>query len=224
MTLFEDRTDAAKQLAIELSNRSYSNPLILGLARGGVETAFVVADQMGCPMSVLIVRKLGHPHQPEAAVGALAEDESLYLDPHYQSLLSPDILSDLIEQEKAEIDRRIQHYRHGNPLPSLRDKTIILVDDGIATGATVFAAIKLCKKQHPQKIVVAAPVSGVSAKSKLQRQADEVVILTVPHNYFAVSQVYKHFSNLNDDQVTRFLDLARQAELFKEKEKERGHE
>jgi len=175
--MFQNREDAGNQLGSALDKYQPDRPLLLGIPRGGVEVGYYAALHLDCAFNVIIVRKLGHPEQPEAAFGALAEDGSLYLDPWSNKYLTKEIIEKVIKREKKEIQRRIKAYRRGQPLPDLTDRVVILLDDGIATGATIFAAIEMCRKEEPKRIVVAAAVSGYSQLRKLEAKADEVVIL-----------------------------------------------
>lgn len=203
--MFRDRKDAGLQLAKNLEVFREENPIVLGIARGGVETGYYVAKELKCEFSVLIARKLGFPSRPEAAFGAVAEDGSRYLNRYAVNLLSKGQIEQIIRRETAEIKRRIQAYRGGKPLQNLKDRTVILVDDGIATGATLFAAIELCRNQQVEKLIVAAPVSSVDTEQKLQSMVDEVIILETPYNYYAVSQAYENFQNMTDQDVVNFL-------------------
>lgn len=208
-TIYQNREDAGNQLGEELETFGYDQPILLGIPRGGVEVGYYAALHLDCDFDAIIVRKLGYPQQPEAAFGALAEDGTLYLDPWSDKYLNKEIIQEVIKAEKQEIKRRISAYRLGNDLPSLAGRVVVLVDDGIATGATVFAALQMCQKQNPQKLVIAAPIAGTSRLSKLEREADEVVIPVVRKQFFAVSQGYREFSNLSDKEVIRFMKLWR---------------
>lgn len=203
--MFKNRKDAALQLGEALWMYRREQPLVLAIPRGGVETGYYVARALGCDFSVVITRKLGHPYQPELAVGALAEDKSLYLNPTIQRKVSKAMIEKAIEREDKEIKRRIALYRKGKALPPISKRTVILVDDGIATGATLLAALQLCRKRQAAKIVVAAPVSSLGMLKKLQQVADAVVILETPIDYVAVSQIYEEFRNLTDEEVLSFL-------------------
>lgn len=203
--MFENRKSAGIQLAEALKDYQAENPVILAIPRGGVEVAYYVAKALECNFSVVISRKLGYPDQPEAAFGAVAEDGSLYLNPQFEGILSREIIERVIQKTKKEIARRVDIYRQGRPLPSLEDRTVILVDDGIATGSTVFAAIELCKKQKAEKIIVAAPISGGHMLQKLARTVDDVIILETPRSFFAVSQGYEEFHNMTDQEVQSYL-------------------
>lgn len=203
--MFADRKDAALQLAQALKKYKDTNALVLGIPRGGAETAYYVALYLNAELSILISRKLGHPENPEYAFGAIAEDGSIYLSPYATKDLSEETINTVVETQKKEIERRIQILRKGKPLPELKARTVILVDDGIATGATVFAAIEMCKKQQAGKIVIAAPVSAQDTQEKLAQKADEVVILEIPEYYHAVSQVYERFYQLSDNDALEFM-------------------
>lgn len=204
--MFTDRKDAAIQLAEALNPHRNTNALVLGIPRGGAETAYYVARELQAELSLLVARKLGHPKNPEYAVGALAEDGSIYLNPDVRGELSPQTIENLAQQQQEEIKRRISILRQGEPLPPLKNRVVILVDDGIATGATLYAAIALCKKQGAARIVVAAPVSGRDKKRELLAEADEVVVLETPAFYRSVSQAYESFYNLTDEEAKSFLE------------------
>lgn len=205
--MFKNREDAGKQLGEALKKYQQSSPIVLGIPRGGIEVGYYVARHLSGDFAPVIVRKLGYPRQPEAAFGAMAEDGSLYLDPWSNKHLSKEIIERVVRKEKEEIKRRIGIYRDGKPLPNLKDRVVLLVDDGIATGSTVFAALEMCVKKEPRKLIVAAPVSGTDRLQKLGNNADEVIILDVKEDFYAVSQGYEEFSNLTDREVLYFLDL-----------------
>jgi predicted phosphoribosyltransferase len=203
--MFTDRKDAAVQLAKALEKYKDKNAVVLGIPRGGAETAFYVALHLHAELSLLISRKLGHPENPEYAFGAIAEDGSIYLNPSSSGQLSAETIQEVVNEQKKEITRRVTILRQGKPLPELKGRTVILVDDGIATGATIFAAIEMCKKRNAEKIIVAAPVSGYEMEEELAEKADEVVILEKPGDYFAVSQAYLSFYNLSDENALKFM-------------------
>lgn len=204
--MFKNRKAAGLQLAEALLDFKKENPLILAIPRGGVEVAYYIVQVLNCDLSVVISRKLGFPDQPEAAFGALAEDGSLYLDPRTQRLLTREMIEHVIRTTRKEIKRRISMYRQGKPLPSLKDRTVILVDDGIATGSTLLAAVELCKKQGAKKIIAASPLSSKSMLQKLEDRIDDAVILETPESFYAVSQGYEEFQNLTDKEVLFFLE------------------
>lgn len=204
--MFLDRQDAALQLATKLEKYRGQHTIVLGIPRGGAETAYYIASQLDAGLSLLIVRKLGHPFDPEFAYGALAEDGTIYYTPHGHQKISQEMMDEIEDRQQKEIERRIQILRKGRPLPDLKGKTVIIADDGIATGATIIAAIRMCKKQGAAKIVVAAPVSSREKAGELELEADDVVILEKPRIFFAVSQAYENFHNLTDQQALEYIE------------------
>lgn len=204
--MFIDRKDAALQLGGALSKYRDKHVMVLGIPRGGVETGYYVARYLNADFAAVIARKLAYPSNPETAFGAIAEDGSVYLLEGARRRLTEKEIAAIVEEQKQEIQRRIQVYRHGRPLPDLVDRVVIIVDDGIATGATIFATVKLCENKRPRKIIVAAPISGVAETIKLRQMVDDVVILDIPGHYGAVSQGYQNFSNLTDDATIAFIE------------------
>jgi putative phosphoribosyl transferase len=204
--MFRDRKDGGERLARALEAYSGKDVLVLGIPRGGVETAFFVAKQLQAQLSFVVTRKLAYPHNPEAAFGALTEDGSIFIFREAQGKLSANTIQKIVEREQNEIARRIKVLRRGQPLPPIQGRTVIIVDDGVATGATLFATIELCKKQKVGKIIVAAPVSDDHMALLLETKVDEVVILSTPPFYYAVSQGYQNFSNLTDEDVRKVLE------------------
>ena len=204
--MFEDRKDAGERLGRALEKFRGLNVLVLGIPRGGVETAYYVARHIDAELSVVITRKLGYPSNPEAAFGAVAEDGSVYISDNARFHLSKGEMNDVLRQQREEIKRRIKKIRRGNPLPEIRDRIVIIVDDGIATGATLIATIDLCKRRMALKIVVAAPIASEGMREILQAMVDEVVILEIPPFFSAVSQGYKHFNNLSDEEALSFIE------------------
>lgn len=209
MKIFKDRKEAGLLLGKMLEKYKSSNPIVIAIPRGGVETGYYVALKLGSELEVIIARKLGYPEHPELAFGAVAEDGSLYLNPWVPQKLTQDIIEKVKKSEIKEIESRIARYRNGRPLPDLKGRTVIIVDDGIATGSTLFASIEMCKKQKPGKIVVAVPVAGHDMTDKLHKKVDDVVILTMPEPFFAVSQVYEQFDSVEDREVILFLNKSR---------------
>ena len=203
--MFKDRKDAGLQLGEALKVYQKDNPLIIGIPRGGIETAFYVAQKLKAQMVPVISRKLGYPFNPEFAMGAVAEDGSLYISPLASSRVSQIQIAEILLNEKQEIRRRIELLRKGKPLPEMKGKTVIVVDDGIATGATLFAALELCKKLKPALIIVAAPIGAPETLSQLGKFADKVIVLETPQDFHAVSQGYEFFGNLSDEQALEFI-------------------
>jgi putative phosphoribosyl transferase len=201
-TLFKNRKDAAEQLALSLKNYKNKNALVLGIPRGGAEIGYYVAQALNAEFSVIITKKIPHPKQPEYGIGAMCEEGTVYLD--QETVIPENILSSILKGIKDEISRRVLLYRNGKPLPEMKDRVVIIVDDGIATGVTLVAAIQLCKKHKPEKIVVAVPVSGSNFNTDIHT-ADELVILYQPSYFLGVGQAYEDFSQLTDDEVLSFL-------------------
>lgn len=203
--MFKNRKDAAIQLGKALEKYKGKNPLVLGIPRGGAETAYYVARELQAEMGLVISRKLGHPQNPEYAIGAIAEDGSIYLSPYASSEVTEEELAAIQKEQEEEIKSRIQRFRNGKPLPGMKGRTVIIVDDGIATGATLMATIMLCKNKKAKEIVVGAPVSSREMAKKLQSLVDDSIILEIPYDYHAVSQVYEEFHNLRDEEAMQFL-------------------
>lgn len=203
--MFKDRKDAGIKLGDALKAYQKDKPLIVGIPRGGMETAFYVAKKLKAEMIPVISRKLGYPFNPEFAMGAVAEDGSLYLSPSASYRVSESQIQEILDREKQEIRRRIELLRKGNSLPEMKDRTVIVVDDGIATGATLFATLELCKKHHPAKLIVAAPIGSADTIRELEELADSVIVLEVPSDFYAVSQGYEYFKNLSDEEALEFI-------------------
>lgn len=204
--VFVDRRDAGYEVG-KLLEPVYKNRnvLVLGIPRGGVEVAYEVANVLNGELSVVVTKKLPHPMQPELAVGAVAEDFSEYLTGEGREMREY-VINDIIRKQHSEIENRVQRFRKGRPLPEMKDRIVILVDDGIATGATLVPAIKLCRRRGAGRIVVAAPVSGKRFAVEISILADEVAIVQKPDDFYAVAQVYDDFQNLSDEEVVSLLE------------------
>lgn len=203
--MFTNRKQAALLLAQALEKYRDENVIVLGIARGGIETAYYVARQLNAELSFLIVQKLSHPQNLEYALGAMAEDGTVYYNPDKEIKVSLEMLDNIEEQQQREIEHRKHLFRKVQVFPEIKNRTVIIVDDGIATGATIFAAIRMCKQKGAAKIVVAAPVCAKSTESKLMNEADEVIILKNPGQFFAVGQFYDSFRDLSDQEAMEFL-------------------
>ena len=215
-TRFRDRTDAGQVLAQKLS--AYANRpdvLVLGLPRGGVPVAFPVAKALNAPLDVFVVRKLGVPHQTELAMGAIASGGVRVLNELV--LRSLDIPSDVIDRvaisEQQELERRERLYRDDRPAPEYTGRIVILVDDGLATGSTMHAAVMALRQKQPARIVIAVPVAVPEACDRFRREVDEVVCALTPENLWAVGQGYEDFSQTADEEVQELLKLANDRQL-----------
>lgn len=210
--IFEDRQQAGKLLA-QLFAKQFpklqKNPsaVVLALPRGGVPVAFEIAKKLKIPLDLIVTHKLGAPGNEEFAVGAVAEDSSTFLDPFSTQDISKDYLKEEIRHQLAEIKKRIRKYRRGKPLTKLSGKTVILVDDGIATGNTMKAAIALAKNAYVKKIIIAVPILPKDALAVLRKNA-EVVYLDTPFPFLAIGRFYQNFSQLTDEEVRNYLAAA----------------
>jgi putative phosphoribosyl transferase len=211
--LFNDRRHAGILLAKELeSYRGTADTLVLALPRGGAVVGLELSLELHLPLDVFITRKIGLPEQPEYAIGAVSETGSLYVNPDATAYLSlsRDDLDGLIAAQRHEITRRQELYRQGRPFPSLHNKAVIVVDDGIATGSTFFATIEALANLSPRHVVAAIPVSPVSTAAKVRAVVDHCVILDTPEPFFAVGEFYADFQQVDDAEVVRCLAQADQ--------------
>lgn len=207
----EDRAEAGRLLAEQLAQLPLRDPLVLGIPRGGVPVAAVIAERMGAPLDVLVVRKVGAPGDPEYGLGAVAEGGLVVLDERRarsagfsRALLEPEV-----RREAGEVSARARRYRGDRPLPALTHRSVVIVDDGVATGGTVEAGIAVVRSQGPLSVVVALGVAPPEAVARLRRLADQVVVVLVPDGFEAVGQWYHHFDPVDDDTVARLLERAR---------------
>jgi len=210
--LFRDRVDAGRRLAEKL--RHYAgrpDVLVLALPRGGVPVAYEVARALDAPLDVFLVRKLGFPGQEELAMGAIASGGTRVLNTSLLRRLHipEDAVDAVASRELRELQRRESAYRGSNPPPSARDRTVILVDDGLATGATMHAAAAALRAQEPKRIVVAVPVGAPSSCEEFGGVVDEVVCAETPEPFHAVGQWYDDFSQTTDEEVRRLLEVSR---------------
>jgi putative phosphoribosyl transferase len=205
-TIFADRTEAGRMLG-QILAKSYRNKhaLVLGIPRGGIVVAYEIARELNAELSVVITKKLPHPSHDEFAIGAAAEDGSVYLSSGSAGI-SFDNIQKIIRDQNTEIESRVKRFRHGADLPDMQNRIVILADDGIATGSTLVAAVKLCRERRAAWIVVAAPVSGPDVLPELKEVADEVVIFQQPNSFHAVGQVYMDFHQLTDSEVIAILE------------------
>lgn len=208
--LFTDRTDAGQRLGEALRHLQGEKPLVLGLPRGGVPVAFQVAQALGAPLDVIVVRKLGVPYHRELGFGAIGEGGVRIIsdDIVRRSQAKQEDLASVERAEEAELARQARRFRSGRQRLSLDGRTVIVVDDGIATGATAAAACEVVRAQGAARVILAVPVAPPDAVAWLRTEADEVVCLSTPHGFTAVGEWYQDFSQTSDDEV---VDLLRQA-------------
>jgi putative phosphoribosyl transferase len=212
--VFQDRAEAGRLLAEKL--QAYGNDpygLILALPRGGVSVGYELALALHLPLDVFITKKLGAPDNPEYAIGALSETGAVHLNPEAVEAfdLSQADLAALIGAAREEILRRQERYRNGLPPPAVAGRTLILVDDGMATGATFFATIEALSKLSPRRLVAALPVAPQDNVSLLRSRVDDAVILASPEPFMAVGYHYHSFPQVDDAQVLAFLHAAKQS-------------
>jgi putative phosphoribosyl transferase len=210
---FADRRDAGRLLARRLLPLAGEKPVVVGLPRGGVPLAEEVASALGAPLEILAVRKLGAPHNPEYGIGAIVEDGTRVLDAEALAILGIDngALDAIVAEETTELRRRLAAYRNDRaPLP-LHDRTVIVVDDGVATGVTDTAALRAIRRQRPRRTVLAVPVCAPDSLARLRGEADEVICLIVPPLLQGVGQWYEDFGQVSDQEVIEALSPARGA-------------
>ena len=212
--LFKDRHDAGKRLAQKLLHyKEAKDTIVIALPRGGVVVGYDISLLLRLPLDVLITRKLGTPSNPELAMGALAETGYRHMntDVLREYGVSQEDLECEILCQKGEIDRRVQRYRGGRTLPPLAGRTVILVDDGIATGATFFASLGALLKAETVRIIAAVPVAPPRVLVELKTLVDEVVVLHTSEWFFGIGQFYEHFPQIEDEEVITCLDKVRAA-------------
>jgi predicted phosphoribosyltransferase len=205
--MFENRIVAGQRLADELSGFEGNECVVLGIPRGGVIVARKVADKLGAQLDVVIPLKVGAPYNSEIAVGAVTEDGNVFWDERLMKILGvmPDLLEDSVKDAEKEIKRRTSVYRDGKEKVNLNGKNVILVDDGIATGFTILAAVKSIKDQKPKSITLAVPVASKEALNKFEGEVDKIICLDIPEDFRTVGQFYEEFGQVSDDEVIELL-------------------
>lgn len=208
MIRFKDRADGGRKLVPQLEKyKNNKDAIVIGLPRGGVVTAYEVAKELNVDLDIIVVRKIGAPMQPELALGAITQEGDIILDEKLMSMVgaTKEDLKPIIEEEKEEAKRRLTLYRGDKPPLDLENKIAILVDDGLATGATMRAAIISARNLKAQKIVVAIPVSPPETLKKINLEADEVICLGTPELFWGVGAFYDNFFQTEDEEVIELL-------------------
>lgn len=212
--VFRDRTEAGRELAAKLG--AYKNDpvgLILALPRGGVPVGYEISLALNLPLDVFITRKLGAPEDPEYAIGAVAETGSIHLNQQALRMMggfspaSP-YFTEMVARQREEIRRRQGLYRKGHPLPDLKDRTVLLVDDGVATGATFLASVEALRNLQVRRLVAALPLGPGETLSEIGKQVDKLIVLATPEPFYAVGNHYMDFTQVSDDEVVQYLGKA----------------
>jgi len=207
MILFANRVEAGKRLASALADFTSKDGIVLAIPRGGVVVGFEVARTLGLPLDVIVPRKIGAPDNPELAIGAMTEDGTIILDEKLVIYLgvSEDYIKNKSDNQKLEIGRRLKLYRGDVPRPNLKNREVIIVDDGIATGSTMKAALASVRKSGAKTVVIAIPVGPQSTITELKKQADRVVCLYTPEPFYAIGEFYEDFAQTEDGEVMELL-------------------
>lgn len=205
--LFENREEAGKRLAAELEKFKGKKVIILGIPRGGVVIGYEIAKQLHAPLDIVVPRKLRAPNQPELAIGAITEDGNIILDEQIVNSLNvpEDYIKRESQRQKQEIERRLLAYKGDQKIRDLTGFHVIVVDDGIATGSTMKAALNSVRKRGAKSIVLAVPVASSSSLEMLKNMADETICLSTPKVFFAIGQFYRQFEQNTDEQVKELL-------------------
>jgi predicted phosphoribosyltransferase len=223
--MFRDREDAAYKLATAMRDLKLDNPLVLAIPRGGVATGAVLARELGAELDVVLSRKLRAPDQPELAIGAISEDGQVHLNQRAVEALG--VTDEYLQQEKqhqlAEIARRNQLFRSVRPEASISGRTVIVTDDGIATGSTMMAALQTVRPQRPAQLIVAVPVAPYDRLAAFEERCDKVVCLHSPAEFWAVGQFYEDFPTIEDEQVVELLKSFAPAALVEAKSNRTEH-
>jgi predicted phosphoribosyltransferase len=208
--LFRNRRDAGRQLGALVAARHYTDPVVLGLPRGGVPVAYEIAIALGAPLDVFVVRKLGAPHHEELAIGAIASGGVRVLVPEVIRGLrvSEELIDAVTAVERIELERREREYRDSRPFPRIAGRTAIVVDDGVATGASMMAALRAVAALHPAYVVAAAPVMSRAARAELDRHAHACEAVVVPEPFYGVGLWYEDFAQTTDEEVRALLHEA----------------
>jgi predicted phosphoribosyltransferase len=212
---FHDRAEAGRLLGQKLKGRPLRQPLVLGIPRGGVVTAAALARELNAELDVVLSRKLRAPYQPEYAIGAISEDGHVTLNPEAEDM--PEVTPEYLDQEKtyqlAEIARRKRLFRSVRPAATSTHRSVIITDDGIATGSTIRAALQTVRAQKPQELILAVPVAAPERLDQLRPLCDEVICLLAPENFYAVGQFYQEFEPVEDAEVVQLLQDEAQKHL-----------
>lgn len=202
---FKNRKDAGEQLGNFLKPKyKHLNPLIIGIPRGGIAVGYYVARILEAELSFIVSKKLPLPGREETGFGAVSENSEIYVSAFGRQMLDQEVIEDIIEKQLIEVQRRVDIYRGSNPLPEMKDRTVIITDDGIAMGVTLVPVIRLCRRKRAGRIIIASPVSGSNYDIHL-KEADVIEVLVQPDNFYGVGQVYDQFEDFTDEKVLALI-------------------
>jgi putative phosphoribosyl transferase len=206
-SLYRDRREGAARLARAFKGIPLSNPIVLAIPRGGVVTGSVLAREIGAELDIIVSRKLGSPGQPELAMGAVMHDGTVFMNEEVVSYMgaSRGYVQEETKQQMDEARRRLRVYRGDRAYPKLRDRSVIIVDDGVATGATMITALRWVRSQGAKEVIAATPVAPLETFVRLKREADRVVCPELPEPFFAIGQFYEDFPATTDEEVVHLL-------------------
>lgn len=206
---FKNRKDAGEQLGNFLKAKYKDlNPLIIGIPRGGIAVGYYVSGILEAELSFVVSKKLPLPGREETGFGAVSENSEIYVSAFGRAMLDQDVIEDIIETQLIEVRRRVELYRGSNPFPEMKDRTVIITDDGIAMGVTLVPVIRLCRKKKAGRIIIASPVSGSNYDIHL-KEADAMEVLLQPEDFYGVGQVYEQFEDFSDEEVLALINEAR---------------
>lgn len=206
--MFQDRTDAGKRLGAQLAEDGIDADIVLGIPRGALPVARPVADALDAPLDIVVASKLGAPGNPELAIGAAASDGSLWLNDDLidRARVSEDYIEEEREVEAETAYEKTEQYRDSGRLPELQGKHVVIVDDGVATGATAMACLRQVQEADASRIILAVPVGSPESIARLEAEADEVLALETPQDFRAVGQYYREFGQVSDEEAMAYLD------------------
>ncbi|MDY6764547.1 MAG: phosphoribosyltransferase [Halobacteria archaeon] len=206
--MFKDRRDAGRQLAEELSKEGVQGDIVLAIPRGGLPLGRKVADRLGIPLDIIVARKIGAPHNPELAIGAVGSDGTVWLNEDMIESMETD--DEYIERnkklEEENAREKAKRYRGDKPVPDLKEKDVIIVDDGVATGATATACIRLAREAGASKVILAVAVGSPETVESLEEEADDVICVETPSYFRAVGQFYESFGQVSDEEAMEYLE------------------
>lgn len=201
--MFKDRIDAGLQLAEKLRKYQRDPGVVLAVPRGGVPVAYAVAKELGFPLEIILTKKIGHPTNKEYAIGA-ASLSDYFVTPHEG--VSEEYIASEVQKIRMKLHQMYRKFMEDKRPVSIKGKTVIVIDDGIATGSTLLATVRMLRKQEPQKIVIAVPVASINAVRKLSKEVDDIVVVFIPPVFSGVGAFYDDFEQVTDDEVIYYLD------------------